>query len=65
MAQSKGPRISVSIECSECRNTQAEKRSPGVSRYLTSKNRRNTTEKLALLKHCKYCNKHTLHKETK
>lgn len=65
MAKSKGPRISVSIECSECRIGKAEKRSPGVSRYLTSKNRRNTTEKLALLKHCKYCNKHTLHKETK
>jgi large subunit ribosomal protein L33 len=64
MAKSKGPRIAVTIECTECRQNLA-KQSPGVSRYLTSKNRRNTSEKLELSKYCKHCNKHTIHKETK
>lgn len=64
MAKSKGPRIAVTLECTECRQN-GEKRSSGVSRYLTSKNRRNTPEKLEILKYCRYCNKHTNHKETK
>ncbi len=64
MAKNKGPRIFITLECTECRENQ-NKRSNGVSRYLTSKNRRNTSEKLELLKHCKHCNKHTLHKEIK
>ena len=64
MAKSKGPRIMITLECTECRQNE-NKRSLGVSRYLTSKNRRNTSEKLELLKHCRYCNKHTIHKEVK
>jgi large subunit ribosomal protein L33 len=64
MAKSKGPRIVITLECTECRQNQS-KRSAGVSRYLSSKNRRNTPEKLQILKYCKYCNKHTVHKETK
>lgn len=64
MAKNKGPRLAITLECTQCRDSQ-EKRSPGVSRYLTSKNRRNTPEKLEILKFCKHCNKRTLHKETK
>jgi len=64
MAKSKGPRIMITLECTECRQNGA-KRSEGVSRYLTSKNRRNTPDKLEILKHCRYCNKHTVHKEIK
>jgi len=64
MAKNKGPRIFITIECSECRKNE-NKRSLGVSRYLTSKNRRNTPDKLELLKYCRHCNKHTLHKEIK
>lgn len=64
MAKSKGPRLSITLECTECRNNQ-EKRSMGVSRYLTSKNRRNTSEKLELSKFCRFCNKHTIHREIK
>ena len=64
MAKSKGPRIMITIECTECRQNE-NKRSSGVSRYLTSKNRRNTPDKLEIKKHCRYCNKHTIHKETK
>jgi len=64
MAKNKGPRTIITLECTECRQ-QLEKRTPGVSRYLSSKNKRNTPEKLQISKHCKYCNKHTIHKETK
>jgi len=64
MAKSKGPRIAITLECTECRENQ-DKRSLGVSRYLTSKNRRNTSEKLQISKYCRYCNKHTMHKEVK
>ena len=64
MAKSKGPRIVITLVCTECRQNQY-KRSSGVSRYLSSKNRRNTPEKLEISKYCKHCNKHTIHKETK
>jgi large subunit ribosomal protein L33 len=64
MAKSKGPRIAITLECTECRQN-FEQRSSGVSRYLTQKNRRNSPDKLEILKYCRYCNKHTVHKETK
>jgi large subunit ribosomal protein L33 len=64
MAKNKGPRIVITLECSECRQSDIQ-RTPGVSRYLTSKNRRNTPQKLEISKYCRYCNKHTIHKETK
>jgi large subunit ribosomal protein L33 len=64
MAKNKGPRITITLECTQCRKNQ-EKQSPGVSRYISTKNRRNTPEKLELLKHCPHCNQHTLHKEIK
>ena len=49
----KGTRIVVTLECTECRTApSSEKRSPGVSRYTTEKNRRNTTERLELKKFC-------------
>ena len=64
MAKNKGPRILLTLECNECRQ-QLVKRAHGVSRYLSEKNKRNTPAKLELEKYCKYCNKHTLHKEIK
>ena len=60
----KGVRIIVTLECTECR-TNTEKRKPGVSRYTTQKNRRNTSSRMELKKFCPYCNKHTVHKEIK
>jgi large subunit ribosomal protein L33 len=62
MGKNKGPRINIIIECTQCRENFVKK---GVSRYLTSKNRRNTNTKLEINKFCKYCKKHTLHKESK
>jgi large subunit ribosomal protein L33 len=64
MAKSKGVRIVITLECTECR-TNPNKRSTGVSRYTTMKNRRNTTARLELKKFCPHCNDHTTHREIK
>jgi len=64
MAKNKGTRILITLECTECRSN-TNKRSPGVSRYLTQKNRRNNPERLELKKYCPHCNKSTIHKEIK
>jgi large subunit ribosomal protein L33 len=64
MAKNKGIRILITLECTECRSN-LNKRSPGVSRYLTQKNRRNNPERLELKKYCPHCNKPTIHKEIK
>ena len=64
MAKSKGTRILITLECTECRSN-LNKRSASVSRYSTQKNRRNNPERLELKKFCSYCNKSTIHKEIK
>ncbi|MEO0946952.1 MAG: 50S ribosomal protein L33 [Cyanobacteria bacterium J06641_5] len=64
MASKKGVRVIITLECTECRTNQ-DKRTNGVSRYTTMKNRRNTTGRLELKKHCPCCNRHTVHKEIK
>jgi len=48
----KGPRENI---ISECKNRN----------YMTSKNKRNNTDRLELVKYCKFCKKRTTHKETK
>lgn len=60
----KGVRLVITLECTECR-TNISKRSNGVSRYTTEKNRRNTPGRIELKKFCTHCNKHTVHKEIK
>jgi len=37
MAKSKGARILITLECIDCRSNINNKRSAGVSRYLTEK----------------------------
>lgn len=64
MAKSKGTRILVTLECTQCRSN-TNKRLSGVSRYITQKNRRNNPERLELNKYCPNCNRTTLHKEIK
>jgi large subunit ribosomal protein L33 len=64
MAKNKGVRIVITLECTECRSNPA-KRSAGVSRYTSQKNRRNTSERLELKKFCTHCNSSTIHKEIK
>ncbi|MFW6359153.1 MAG: 50S ribosomal protein L33 [Chroococcales cyanobacterium] len=64
MASKKGVRLIITLECTECR-TNPNKRKAGVSRYTTTKNRRNTTGRMELKKFCPCCNLHTVHKEIK
>jgi large subunit ribosomal protein L33 len=64
MAKTKGTRVVITLECTECRINN-DKRTPGISRYTTKKNRRNTPNRLEIKKFCPNCNRHTLHKEIK
>jgi large subunit ribosomal protein L33 len=64
MAKTKGTRLVITLECTECRKNEM-KRSAGVSRYTTKKNRKNTPERIELKKFCCYCNTHQIHKEIK
>ena len=64
MAKNKGTRILITLECTECRSN-TNKRSAGISRYTTYKNRRNNPERIELKKYCPHCNKPTVHKEVK
>nr|YP_009675026.1 ribosomal protein L33 [Rhizochromulina marina]QDH81877.1 ribosomal protein L33 [Rhizochromulina marina] len=64
MAKAKGTRLVITLECTECRSNDNQRKS-GVSRYTTKKNRKNTPDRLELKKFCKYCNQHTSHKEIK
>nr|YP_010873178.1 ribosomal protein L33 [Nemalion vermiculare]WGV34471.1 ribosomal protein L33 [Nemalion vermiculare] len=65
MGKSKGARITITLECT-CRNSSnLNKRSKGIFRYTSSKNRRNTPTRLELKKFCQQCNSHTIFKEIK
>ena len=59
--KAKGDRVQVIIECTE----QKASGVPGMSRYITTKNRKNTTERLELKKFNPYLKKYTIHKEIK
>ena len=48
-------RVRVTLACSEC--TQRN--------YNTTKNKKNNPDRIELKKYCKFCKKHTTHKETK
>ena len=57
----KGNRVQVILECTE----QRESGVPGISRYLTTKNKKNTNERLELKKYNPYLKRYTVHKEIK
>ena len=61
----KGTRVVVTLECTEARTSTDPKRSNGVSRYTTEKNRRNTTARLALKKFTPHLKRMTIPKEIK
>lgn len=48
-------RVNVTLECTECKERN----------YLTSKNKRNNTERLEVKKYCPRERTVTLHRETK
>ena len=57
----KGNRVQVILECTEHKTSGL----PGTSRYITTKNKKNTPERLELKKYCRFCRKHFPHKEMK
>ena len=48
-------RVKITLACSECKQRN----------YDTMKNKKNDPDRLELNKYCRFCRKHTLHKETK
>jgi len=61
MAKKSKTRAVIFLECTTCRESGI----PGVSRYPTRKNKKNTASRLELKKYCRYERKVTVHKETK
>ena len=59
--KSKDARIQVILECTE----QKESGVPGISRYITTKNKKNNPERLERKKYNPYLRKVTLHREIK
>lgn len=57
----KGNRIQVILECTEQKNSEVK----GMSHYITTKNKKNTTERMELKKYNPFMKKVTLHKEIK
>jgi len=49
----KGTRIKIGLDCKVCKRRN----------YITSRNKINTPEKLAMVKYCPHCRKKTEHKE--
>ena len=48
-------RVKITLACTECKQRN----------YDTKKNKKNDPYRLELMKYCKFCRKHTLHKESK
>ena len=57
----KGNRIQVILECTEHKASGK----PGTSRYVTTKNKKNTPDRNELKKYNPILRKYTLHKEIK
>ena len=57
----KGNRVQVILECTE----QKDSGVPGTSRYISTKNRKNTPERLELKKYNPNLKKVTVHREIK
>ena len=57
--KAKGNRVQVILECTEMKESGL----PGTSRYITTKNRKNTPERMELMKYNPILKKMTLHKE--
>jgi len=61
MAKKKETRVQVILECTKHKTSGM----PGTSRYITTKNKKNTTARLELKKYNPIMKKYTLHKEIK
>jgi large subunit ribosomal protein L33 len=49
------PREIVALSCTECKRRN----------YSTTKNKKTTPDRLELSKYCRFCRRHTPHKESK
>ena len=47
-------RVKVTLACTECKQRN----------YNTMKNKKNDPDRLEMSKYCRFCKKHTTHKET-
>ena len=61
MAKKKGNRVQVILECTEHKKTGL----PGTSRYIMTKNKKNTPGRLELRKYNPILKRHTIHREIK
>ena len=59
--KAKGNRVQVILERTEMKNSGQ----PGTSRYVTTKNRKNTPDRMELMKYNPILKKMTLHTEIK
>ena len=59
--KSKGNRIQIILECTEHKSSGM----PGMSRYVTEKNRKNNPDRIEIKKFNPVLKKYTLHKEIK
>ena len=57
----KGNRTQVILECTEHKKSGL----PGTSRYISTKNKKNTPNRIELKKYNPILRKHTIHKEIK
>ncbi len=48
-------RVKITLSCTECKQRN----------YNTMKDKKNTPDRLERNKYCRFCKKHTLHRETK
>lgn len=48
-------RDQITMACTDCKQRN----------YIGLKNKKNTPDRLELKKYCKFCQKHTVHRETK
>ena len=48
-------RVKVTLACTECKQRN----------YITTKNKKNDPDRLEMKKYCRFCRKHTVHRETK
>ena len=57
--KSKGDRVQIILECTE----HKESGMPGTSRYISTKNKKNTTQRLEIKKYNPILKRMTVHKE--
>ncbi|NTW05666.1 MAG: 50S ribosomal protein L33 [Peptococcaceae bacterium] len=48
-------RVGISVACTDCKRRN----------YTTTKNKKNDSGRLELKKYCRFCQIHTVHKETR